>query len=157
MELKRQPTDLNQWLLEVITPWKAAAQAKSLTWQRNIPASLPVVSIDPDRMAQAVGNLLSNAVKYTPAGGQVVVTAVVHADTLVFTVQDSGSGIDPAEIDKIFEPFYRSSRETRFPQGMGLGLSIAREIVNAHGGQISARSKHGQGSLFEIKLPISGE
>ena len=157
MELKRQPTDLNQWLLEVIAPWKAAAHAKSLTWHGNIPASLPIVSIDPDRMAQAVGNLLSNAVKYTPAGGQVVVTAVVHADTLVFTVQDSGSGIDPAEIDKIFEPFYRSSRETRFPQGMGLGLSIAREIVNAHGGQISARSKHGQGSLFEIKLPISGE
>jgi signal transduction histidine kinase len=103
-------------------------------------------------MAQAVGNLLSNAVKYTPAEGTVRVVASEQGDTLVIAVHDTGPGIEAQEIDKIFEPFYRSSRETRFPQGMGLGLSIACDIVNAHGGEINVRSQRGQGSTFEILL-----
>lgn len=68
-------------------------------------------------------------------------------------MRDTGPGIDPAEWEKIFEPFYRSSRETRFPQGMGLGLSIAREIVVAHGGTIRLESERGLGSTFEIEIP----
>ena len=157
LEIDRCQTDLNLWLPQVIAPWKAAAQAKGLGWQSNIPSSLPAISIDPDRMAQAVGNLLSNAVKYSPTGGQVEIAVAARADMLAITVRDTGPGIEPQEIDQIFEPFYRSSRETRFPQGMGLGLSIAREIVNAHGGQINVQSQHGQGSLFEITVPFSVE
>jgi len=72
---------------------------------------------------------------------------------LRISVRDTGPGIDPAEWEKIFEPFYRSSRETRFPQGMGLGLSIAREIVVAHGGTIRLESERGLGSTFEIEIP----
>jgi signal transduction histidine kinase len=154
LEIERYPTDLNGWLPQVIAPWKAAAQAKDLAWQTQIPSSLPVISIDPDRMAQALGNLLSNAVKYTPAGGRVEIAVASSQEIFSVTVGDSGPGIEPAEIERIFEPFYRSSRETRFPQGMGLGLSIAREIVNAHGGQISVQSQRGQGSVFKITVPL---
>ncbi len=157
LEMDRCQTDLNLWLPQVIVPWKAAAQAKGLGWQSNIPSNLPAISIDPDRMAQAIGNLLSNAVKYTPVGSQVEIAVAVRADILAIKVRDTGPGIEPQEIEKIFEPFYRSSRETRFPQGMGLGLSIAREIVKAHGGEINVQSQHGQGSLFEIRLPFSVE
>ena len=108
-------------------------------------------------MAQALGNLLSNAIKYTPKDGVVAVEIAEQADMLTIAVRDTGPGIEPGEIDQIFEPFYRSSSDTRFPQGMGLGLSIAREIVNAHGGQINVQSQRGQGSRFEILLTIDGE
>jgi signal transduction histidine kinase len=157
LEIDRRSTDLNLWLPDLIAPWKAAAYSKSLRWIVEIPAVLPEIDIDPDRMAQAVGNLLSNAVKYTPAGGQVKIAVADRGDLISFTVRDTGVGIETDEIDQIFEPFYRSSLETRFPQGMGLGLSIAREIVNAHGGQLNVKSNRGQGSLFEILLPVAAK
>ncbi len=154
LEILRHPTDLQQWLPEVIAPWKAAAQSKGLSWQAEIVPELPIVDIDADRMAQAVGNLLSNAVKYTPTGGQVKISVSEESGKLKISVQDTGPGIDPAEMDQIFEPFYRSNRETRFPQGMGLGLAIAREIVSAHEGEIKVQSERGRGSIFEIMLEI---
>jgi signal transduction histidine kinase len=153
LKIEPQPTDLNTWLSELLTPWKAAAQAKGLSWQRDISFDSSVVSIDPNRMAQALGNILSNAVKYTPAGGQIKVKVLILADELLISVRDTGPGIDPSEQELIFEPFYRSRRETRFPQGMGLGLSIARDIIQAHGGRITVESEHGTGTAFTISLP----
>lgn len=155
LEIRRRPTDIRQWLPEVLTPWKAAAQAKDLQWASEIPAEFPIINIDPDRMAQAIGNLLSNAVKFTPGGGQIKIAVSEDRGKLKISVRDTGLGIDPTEIDQIFEPFYRSSRETRFPQGMGLGLAIAREIINAHGGEIRVQSDYGQGSIFAVVVPFS--
>ena len=155
LEIDCRQTDLNLWLPQVIAPWKAAAQAKGLNWMAQIPEELPKINIDPDRMAQAIGNLLSNAVKYTPESGRVEIAVAERFDMLAIAVRDSGPGIASGEIDHIFEPFYRSSRETRFPQGMGLGLSIAQEIVNAHGGEINIQSQLGQGACFEILLPVT--
>ena len=147
--------DLSDWLTTNLLPWRAMALEKGLQWSSEIPESLPVVHIDPERMAQVLGNLLSNAVKYTPERGNVVITAGSGAAETWFQIRDTGPGIDLVEQEQVFEPFFRSSRETRFPQGMGLGLSIAREIVNAHGGQITVQSQHGEGSLFKILLPAS--
>jgi two-component system sensor histidine kinase BaeS len=149
--LKRRPVALCPWLTEVLSPWRAAAQEKNLNWCVTIPDSLPALEIDPDRLAQAVGNLLSNAIKFTPPQGTVAVSVAVQGEQLRITVQDSGPGITPEEQPRIFEPFYRGSK--RFAQGMGLGLTIARDLIAAHAGQIELRSQPGVGSQFTICLP----
>jgi signal transduction histidine kinase len=153
LELHRQPVDLDEWLRRTISPWRQAARDKGLKWTIEIPDSLPVLEIDPDRMAQALGNLLSNAIKFT-SEGRVSVEATVETDNVVISVTDTGIGIAPSEQEKIFEPLYRSRRDRRFPQGMGLGLSIARDLVLAHGGRLYVESSSDQGSCFTIRLPL---
>jgi len=151
--LNLQPTPLSPWLREVAAPWQAAAQKEGINWEADIPLDLPSLEVDPDRLAQAVGNLLSNAVKYTPQNGLIQLSTAVGEDEIVIAIQDNGPGIAAEEQEQIFTPFYRSSADTRFPQGMGLGLSIAREIVVAHGAQLTLTSQRGQGSTFSIELP----
>jgi signal transduction histidine kinase len=154
-ELSYQPTDLGDWLACTIAPWREAARRKELAWQADIPAGLPVAPVDPDRLAQVVGNLLSNAIKYTPAGGSVRVSAgLEEAGGVWIRVSDTGPGIEPAEQARIFEPFHRSQSGRRFPQGMGLGLTIARDLAVAHGGRLEVDSQPGQGSHFTIWLPL---
>jgi two-component system sensor histidine kinase BaeS len=109
---------------------------------------------DPDRIAQALGNLLSNAIRYTPSGGKVRVSASREGQTLVFLVQDSGPGISPEEQENIFQPLYRGKAAKRFSEGMGLGLPIARDLVQAHNGSISIQSAPGQGSQFKVSFPL---
>jgi signal transduction histidine kinase len=152
LELNREPVALSEWLRHTISPWRQVAQDKGLHWQVEIADSLPVVAIDADRMAQVLGNLLSNAIKYTPAG-TVSVAATATEDGISIVVSDTGIGIASAEQERIFEPFYRSSRDRRFPQGMGLGLSIAYDLVVAHGGRLTVDSQPGYGSRFGIWLP----
>jgi signal transduction histidine kinase len=153
LELNRQPTPLGEWLRRTVTPWRQVAHAEGLHWRTDIPDSLPILTIDQDRMAQALGNLLSNAIKYTPEG-TVSVDAFVRDSSVCIAVGDTGIGIAPSEQGQIFEPFYRSQRDRRFPQGMGLGLSIARDLVQAHGGSLSVQSAPGKGSRFTILLPF---
>jgi signal transduction histidine kinase len=128
-----------------------------LHWGATVPGDLPVVTIDPDRLAPAIGNLLSNAIKYTPAGGNVEVTAGATQQEVWITVADTGPGIAPEEQASVFEAFYRSDRERRFPQGLGLGLTIARDLVIAHGGTLELESKPGEGSRFTVRLPRAEE
>lgn len=153
--LDRELTRLDEWLPPILLPWRAAALEKGLDWQATIAEPLPLVSIDRRRMAQAVGNLLSNAVKYTPAGGAVSVEAGSDGQEIWIRVGDTGPGIDQAEQERVFEPFYRSDRDRRFPQGLGLGLTLARDLVIAHGGRLTLDSAPGSGSRFTIVLPIS--
>jgi signal transduction histidine kinase len=144
-----------------------------------IPPDLPTLNLDPDRLARAIGNLLSNAIKYTPAGGTVSITAGVNAadanstnaadanstnaahanaasaNIVWIQVSDSGPGIIPAEQEQVFKPFFRSQQARRFPQGLGLGLTIARDLVEAHGGRLDLVSNPGEGSRFTIHLPIA--
>ncbi len=154
LELNRQPVALGDWLRRTVTPWRQAAHDQGLHWHMEIPDSLPVLMIDPNRMAQVLGNLLSNAIKYTP-DGTISVEASVWDSGVSIVVADTGIGILPAEQAQIFEPFYRSQRDKRFPQGMGLGLSIARDLVLAHGGQLTVDSIPGEGSRFRIWLPVN--
>jgi signal transduction histidine kinase len=121
----------------------------------DIPENLPEIYIDPERMAQVLGNLLSNALKYTPQGGRVLVTAGAHKSEAWYRVSDTGPGIDLVEQDQVFEPFYRSQKMQRFPQGLGLGLTIARDIVEAHGGMLELKSDPAQGSQLTVQLPLN--
>jgi signal transduction histidine kinase len=153
IELALQSVSLSEWLPSVLIPWRAAALEKELRWQATIAPDLPTLSLDPDRLARAIGNLLSNAVKYTPAGGVIAVTTGTDA-TAWIQVRDNGPGIIPEEQEQIFKPFFRSQQERRFPQGLGLGLTIARDLVEAHGGQLDVASTPGEGSRFTIHLPL---
>jgi two-component system sensor histidine kinase BaeS len=151
------PVVLNDWLPPLIIPWRAAALDKGLQWEAQISKDLPTITIDPDRIGQVIGNLLSNAVKYTPEGGSVEFSANSSRDEIIIRVIDTGPGIAKDEQERVFEPFYRSQEPRRFPQGLGLGLTIARDLVEAHGGRLEISSQIGQGSAFQILLPIASD
>ena len=136
------------------------AERSHLTLSIDCPADLPPVLADAVRVEQVVVNLLHNAIKFTPEGGQVRVSAGLHAvqdqpgQVMRFSVQDSGIGIAPADLPRIFERFYKVDR-SRASSGTGLGLAIARHLVEAHGGQIWAESELGQGSTFYFTIPLA--
>jgi two-component system phosphate regulon sensor histidine kinase PhoR len=113
------------------------------------------VRADANRLGQAVGNLVHNALKFTPSGGQVTVGAVRANGIVRITVSDTGSGIDPADLPRIFERFYVADR-SRSRRGTGLGLAIVKHVVRAHGGSVSAESTLGRGATFTIELPVGG-
>lgn len=154
LKLNLKKVNLNEWFSSELLHWRALAIEKSLDWEANIQQNLPKLSIDPDRMAQVIGNLISNAIKYTSPGGRITLIARSTQEEVLIQVSDDGLGIIKEEQERVFEPFYRSNKNKRFPQGLGLGLTIARDIVNAHGGRITIRSELGKGSDFIISLPI---
>jgi two-component system sensor histidine kinase BaeS len=155
LELDYRSITLSTWLGHVLAPWCKAAEEKNLHWSTHLPTDLPDLEADPDRLAQVVGNLLSNAIKFTPRGGSISVQAGTTGDKVWILVADSGPGIAAEDQDRIFSPFYRGGKNTRFPQGMGLGLTIARDLVMAHGGRLDVDSHPGQGSRFTIYLPLT--
>jgi two-component system sensor histidine kinase KdpD len=119
----------------------------------NIAGNLPTVWVDARLIQQALGALLSNAVAHGNSDGPIEVSAARDDSMLVFSVADHGPGLAPGEENKVFEKFYRGPR-TR-PGGLGLGLSIARQLVEAHGGQIVAQNRENNGGArFSIRLPI---
>jgi two-component system sensor histidine kinase BaeS len=155
-QLERHPVLLGEWLSNALSPWRETARGNGLRWEMTIPPDLPVLEIDPNRVGQALGNLLSNAVKYTPAGGTVSVSAGTAEGAVWIRVSDTGIGMLPEEQSHIFTPFYRG-RQARGPQqGMGLGLSIARDLIVAHNGRLEVESAPGVGSRFTLWLPIDG-
>jgi len=153
LELNREAIQLNEWLVSALSAWKTVAREKGIVWEVEIPQDLPVMVIDSDRMVQAIGNLLSNAIKFTPAGGKVTTTVKFIDDQLIIQVTDTGLGVPIEEQNKIFQPFYRGAHGRRIVQGMGLGLSIAQDIVTAHGGEIDLQSTPGAGSRFTLRVP----
>jgi two-component system sensor histidine kinase BaeS len=155
LELNREPVAMSAWLRNTITVWREAASAKGLQWQDSIPPDLPTLHVDKDRLGQALGNLIGNAIKYTPQGGSVSVSAGTENQAFWVKVSDTGRGIDAAEQERVFEPFYRSRSARRFPQGLGLGLSIARDLVVAHRGRLELQSTPGQGSQFTVWLSLN--
>jgi len=155
LELDRRPVALSDWLAHILLLRRDAAQDKGLRWRITVPTDLPTLDIDADRLAQAVENLVNNAIKYTPSGGTVSVDAGVENNAAFIRVSDTGPGIAPEDQAHIFTPFYRGRAARRFPQGMGLGLSIARDLVVAHGGRLEVNSTPGQGSRFTVWLPIA--
>ena len=154
LELARRPVAMSEWLTSLLATRREAARQKGLQWQETIPPDLPTLAIDPDRLAQAVGNLISNATQYTPSSGTVSVEAGAEAVQMFIRVADTGPGIPAEELEHIFAPFYRGRTGRRFPPGMGLGLTIARDLVIAHGGRLEVESPPGQGSRFTVWLPL---
>ena len=153
LQIQPVPTDLNQWFLTSTQTWQTLASEKGIAWSTST-EQLPQYEIDPVRLGQAWGNLLSNAIKFTPPGGEIKVAAENTGDEIHFSVIDTGPGLSKEDQEKIFVPFFRSNRGRRFPQGMGLGLSIAEELVRAHQGYIAFQSELDQGSTFIICLPF---
>jgi signal transduction histidine kinase len=148
-----QPVEISEWLPSILLPWRSSALEKGLQWKATIPPKLPIIQLDPDRIAQVIGNLLSNAIKYSNTGGSVSVKAGSNDNSIWIEVSDNGLGISSDEQERIFEPFYRSSQHKRFPQGLGLGLTIARDLVVAHGGTLELISSTSKGSTFIVNLP----
>jgi two-component system sensor histidine kinase VicK len=121
----------------------------------DFPARFPIVDADPDRIAQVLRNLLDNAIKYSPQGGLIVVRGEVRENEVVVSVADQGVGIAPADLNRLFEKFFRAqSGLGRHVVGTGLGLPICRTIVESHGGQIWAESQVGQGTTLYFALPL---
>jgi signal transduction histidine kinase len=149
MEMKPMPAE--ELMIHAVDAVRHAYQDKGLHLEQDLPADLPAVLADPSRVHLILDNLLSNALKYTSAGGSVKVTVDADGDSVAFRVADTGAGIPAADLPKIFERFYRGARE-RDGGGAGLGLAIAREVVEAHGGRISAESAEGRGSIFTFTL-----
>ncbi len=128
------------------------ANRAGLQLKFECPAEMPSIFADSDRVEQVLVNLLHNAIKFTPPGGMITVSAYHDPGRVVFTVRDSGVGIAPADLERIFERFYKSDR-ARSSGGTGLGLSIARHIIESHGGKIWAESDPGSGSTFFFSIP----
>ena len=109
-------------------------------------------------MSEVVGNLLSNAFKFTPRGGHVELSADLDEHDIIIQVSDTGAGIPADQLPRIFQKFYQADNQTKASaKGTGLGLAIAKEIVEAHGGSISAKSVAGHGATFRITLPVAAD
>lgn len=146
------PADLLQPILRRFTP---AAEARGITLALQLPAALPAVLADPDRITQVLTNLVDNAFKFTPPGGQVTLSAAAGARFTTFSVADTGAGIPADQLEQVFTRFYRVEKSrSRAHGGSGIGLTIARSLVEAHGGEMRAASPGpGQGALFTFTLP----
>ncbi|MEW6716292.1 MAG: HAMP domain-containing sensor histidine kinase [Chloroflexota bacterium] len=156
VEMQRIPLDLEALLSDVRE--KFAPQAKESQVELVLEVQpLPLLIGDSDRLTQVFSNLLDNALKHTPPGEQVKIRAKPVNASVEVSVQDSGPGIPPEELERVFERFYQldKSRQSAKNKGVGLGLTIARGIVEAHGGKLEVRSMVGQGSTFVVKLPLA--
>jgi signal transduction histidine kinase len=152
LELNLQKISLSQWLPTILRPWEEAARQKDVSGLCCCPqfARSPP---GPNRFSQIIGNQSSNAIKFHAYWGRIDLTAGIEADKLWVRVSDSGSGIAIDEQENIFKPFYRGQK-TRLSEGMGLGLSITRDLVQAHQGTVIVESEPGKGSRFTIFLPL---
>lgn len=156
MELARAPVDLNAVLNEVFETAQILGEEAGVAVELELPGEPVVVEADAARMHQLVMNLVTNAVKYTPRGGNVWVTLSSTSDTATIAVRDTGIGIAPGDIARVFDRFWRAdmarSRTGERP-GIGLGLSISKWIAEAHGGSIGVTSRPGRGTTFTVTLP----
>lgn len=148
--------DLATAVESVISRLTPRAQSAGLTLKSNIPAILPLISGDPDRLQEVLLNLVQNAIQYTPSGGTVEVSAAAHPPVgeVAISVEDTGIGIPPADLPRIFERFYRVDRaRSRASGGTGLGLAIVKHIIELLQGRIEVSSTVGQGTRFTVFLP----
>jgi signal transduction histidine kinase len=151
MKLERQPTDLAILVREATDLYEMVAQEKGVAIRNEITNPLPV-SVDPARLRQVFANLIDNAVKYTPSGGSVTLSAQQNPENIIIFVRDTGIGISREEQPKIWTRLYRGDK-SRSQRGVGLGLSLVRAIIEAHGGQVEVTSEEGRGSEFRVSLP----
>jgi signal transduction histidine kinase len=157
LKLVLRPTAVEQVVSQVASVMQPTAASKDLTLQTNMQQGLPLVMADSGRVAQVLQNLVNNAMSYTPAGGTITVTASPGASAaeVQLSVHDTGIGIAPEHLPYVFDRFYRVDQSrTRATGGAGLGLTIVRQLVEAHGGHVWAESTLGEGSTFTFTLPV---
>jgi signal transduction histidine kinase len=154
LTLTRQLLHPHELLERMAAAYLPKAQELEVTLQVTAEANVPPVNVDPERMVQVLGNLVGNALRYTPAGGQISLAATQQGNNVLLTVQDNGVGIAPDELPRVFDRFYRGDVARQTYEGeSGLGLAIAKSIVELHGGTITVESTPGEGTTFTIALP----
>ena len=154
--LNRRSDSIGDVIQRSIEAFRLRAEAKGISLRTDIPADLPRVHLDRTRISQVMSNLLENAIAHTPAGGRVSVSTGVHDSEITVTVADTGEGIPAEELPYVFERFHRvDPSRARATGGAGLGLTIAKQLVEAHGGSIRAESALGEGSRFIFELPLT--
>lgn len=137
---------------EVVETLKPLAQAKQIELALEAASGLPVLHADRDRLFQVFSNLGGNAIKFTPEGGRVLIRARHEDDAVAFDVVDTGPGIPPADLSRVFDRYWQAKKTASL--GSGLGLTIARGIVEAHGGRIDVSSVPGEGTVFSFTIPL---
>ena len=177
LALDLQPVEAAPLVRSAIAPFEAAATEQRVALVADLPDQLPLVLADPDRVRQVLHNLVANALRYTPAGGVITLSATLEtkdegrttndgntalsfvlgrSSFVRFTVEDTGQGIAAADLPHVFERFWRADRaRARNQGGSGLGLAIAKQLIEAHGGQIGVASRIDAGSQFWFRLPVA--
>ena len=154
LSLNRQPVAVDEAISSVVAAFRPRATAGDLKIEVNVAEGLPEVDADPVRLGQVLRNLLENAAAHTASGGRLEVTAVARDGAVAITVRDSGSGIAPEHLSRVFERFYRTDpSRSRTTGGAGLGLAIVKQLVEAHGGTVGVESKPSHGAAFTVTLP----
>jgi len=154
--LARKPVEVREVLQRAVERLSAQAERQSIRLGLDVRPDLPPVLGDAERLERAVINLVHNALKFTPAGGDVTVSAALADGSVSVRVTDTGVGIAPEALPRIFERFYKADRartQGGGRSGTGLGLAVVKHTVEAHGGTVSVKSRHGEGSTFTISLP----
>jgi signal transduction histidine kinase len=156
MPLRREQLALRPLVDELITEIDVARSDRSVSLRNEVPDDLPALFADRERLHQVLFNLVDNAVRFTPEGGDVRVTAHRVNGSVQIAVADTGAGIPAEHLPRLFERFYRADpARSRDDGGTGIGLAIARSVVEAHGGTIRAESEPGRGSVFTFDVPAS--
>jgi signal transduction histidine kinase len=153
-QLELLPLELGELLQEVVKLLEAKAADQKVTLNLTVPPDLPPIRADRRSLEEVFINLVSNAINYSPDGGAVTISGFSHGEYLEVRVADTGIGIEPEEIPKIFDKFYRVKHpRTRQIIGTGLGLALVKGIVDAHRGTVEVESRLGMGSTFRVFLP----
>jgi two-component system sensor histidine kinase BarA len=156
LELHLAPIDVVDLVEDVVENYRATARQKSIMLRAVLHAPLPMVRADTDKLHRVLINLVHNAIKFTPEGGEILVEVGTRgADFVEVTVIDNGNGIPPNELDKIFDKFYWSKSAPVEARGAGLGLAIAKNLIELHGGSIRVESVLGKGSRFSFTVPVA--
>jgi signal transduction histidine kinase len=153
LPVARSPTGVDVLVTDAIELLRPLANAKRIALETELPPALPPVAADRERVLQVFSNLGGNAIKFTSQGGRVEIRASLRDAMVEFTVRDSGPGIASEELPHVFDRFWQAKKTAR--SGAGLGLAIAKGIVEAHGGDIRAESELGRGSSFLFTLPVA--
>ena len=152
--LNRHPTNVERLIREAVEKTRPQFDQKKIGLELQMPAKMPELSIDKDKISAALVNLLGNAAKYTPEAGKVSLNVELAKSEIRIHVKDTGYGIAPEEVGNVFHRFFRSDdQRVRDTTGTGLGLSFAQEVVQLHGGSITVRSELNKGSQFTMMLP----
>jgi PAS domain S-box-containing protein len=157
-ELRREPVNLGALVQVTTADFHRIAEKGGLTLTAQIEPDLPMVHADPWQLQRVLDNMLGNACKFTPEGGRIIVRLRAEGDQIVLRVSDTGIGVSRGQQERIFERFYQVDGSTRRRYGgVGLGLALVKEIVEAHGGAVGIESELGKGAAFTVRLPAAGD